>query len=139
MGNIYDWSRVIITCLPEYYKWNQWIFLQMYKRAWLIARKWLLIGVLLVKQCWPMSRPKAASAIAAAVQWNKRSYAVAFENYRLRGQALEDLETLDWPERTKSMQKNWIGRSEGAELEFPIEDSELKITVLPLAPIRFLA
>ncbi|MHB9019945.1 MAG: leucine--tRNA ligase [Minisyncoccota bacterium] len=130
MGNIYDWSRVIVTCLPEYYKWNQWIFLQMYKKGLAyrkkVAANWCpsCKTVLANEQA---EGGKCERCNTSVEQKEVTQWLLKITDYADR--LLEDLETLDWPERTKSMQKNWIGRSEGAELEFPIEDSELKITV----------
>jgi leucyl-tRNA synthetase len=130
MGNIYDWSRKVITCLPEYYKWNQWIFLQLYKKG-LAYRKKVLANwcpkcnsVLANEQaeggkCW---RCEGKVEQREVEQW-----LLKITDYADR--LIEDLEILDWPERTKTVQKNWIGRSEGAEIEFSIEDSELSIKV----------
>jgi len=129
-GNIYDWSRSIITCLPEYYKWNQWIFLQMYKKGLAYRKKAMANwcpkcnSVLANEQaeggkCWRCEGPVEQKEVE---QW-----LLKITDYADR--LLEDLETLDWPEKTKAMQKHWIGRSEGAEIDFPIEDSELKIKV----------
>ncbi len=129
-GNIYDWSRMIVTCLPEYYKWNQWIFLQMYKKGLAYRKKvtanWCpkCNSVLANEQaeggkCWRCDGPVEQKEVE---QW-----LLKITDYADR--LLEDLETLDWPEKTKAMQKHWIGRSEGAEIDFPIEESELKIKV----------
>ena len=129
-GNSYDWNRMIVTCLPEYYKWNQWIFLQMYKKGlayrkkaaanWCPSCKTVLANEQVVNG-------KCERCDTQVVQKEVEQWLLKITDYADR--LLEDLETLDWPERTKAMQKNWIGRSEGAELDFPIEDSELKIKV----------
>ncbi|MDD5547569.1 MAG: leucine--tRNA ligase [Candidatus Pacebacteria bacterium] len=130
MGNIYDWSRMIITCLPEYYKWNQWIFLKLFEKGLAYRKKapanWCdnCKSILANEQaeggkCWRCEGPVEQKEID---QWLLR-----ITDYADR--LLEDLDSLDWPERTKIMQKNWIGRSEGAEIEFPISNSNLKIKI----------
>jgi len=124
LGLSYDWSREIITCLPEYYKWNQWIFLQFYKKN-LAYRKEALVNycnscktVLANEQvinggCWRCHTPVELKNLE---QWFFKITSYAEE-------LLKDLENLNWPERVKVMQKNWIGKSEGTLIKFKIEDS----------------
>lgn len=130
MGNSYDWSRMIITCEPEYYKWNQLIFLKFFKKGLAYRKKatanWCpnCKSVLANEQaegnrCWRCEGPVEQKEIE---QWFLKITAYA-------DQLLEDLNLLDWPEKTKTMQRNWIGRSEGAEIEFPIADSNLRVKV----------
>ncbi|MDD5430619.1 MAG: leucine--tRNA ligase [Candidatus Pacebacteria bacterium] len=130
MGNMYDWSRMVVTCLPDYYKWNQWLFLKFFEKGLAYRKKALANwcpnckSVLANEQaegnkCWRCEGPVEQKEIE---QWFLK-----ITDYADR--LLEDLEPLDWPEKTKIMQKNWIGRSEGAEIEFPVEDSNLKIKI----------
>lgn len=123
LGLSYDWSREIATCLPEYYKWEQKIFIEMYKKG-LVYRKSSTVNwcpndqtVLANEQvvegkCW---RCETETTTRELDQWFLRTTAYAQE-------LLDDLDTLEgWPDRIKSMQRHWIGRSEGAEIEFGVD------------------
>jgi leucyl-tRNA synthetase len=133
MGFSYDWSREIATCDPEYYRWNQWFFLKMLERG-LAYRKNALVnwcnecGTVLANEqvvdgcCWRHeSTPVEQRAIE---QWFLRITDYADE--LLAG--IKDLED-GWPERVLLMQRNWIGRSEGAEVDFHLEGSGQPIRV----------
>jgi leucyl-tRNA synthetase len=133
MGFSYDWSREIATCDPEYYRWNQWFFLKMLQRG-LAYRKNALVnwcnecGTVLANEqvvdgcCWRHeSTPVEQRAIE---QWFLRITDYADE--LLAG--IKDLED-GWPERVLLMQRNWIGRSEGAEIDFHLEGSGQPIRV----------
>jgi leucyl-tRNA synthetase len=133
MGFSYDWSREIATCDPEYYRWNQWFFLKMLERG-LAYRKQALVnwcpdcGTVLANEqvvdgcCWRHeSTPVEQRAIE---QWFLRITAYADELLT----AIKDLED-GWPERVLIMQRNWIGRSEGAEIDFRLEDTGAPIRV----------
>lgn len=119
MGAIYDWSAEIITCGSDYYKWTQWMFLQMFK-AGLAYRKKVPANfcpscrtVLANEQVVDGKCERCDSEVEQKEieQWlfNTRKYA---------DELLDSLEGLDWPEKTKTMQRNWIGKSQGAEIEF---------------------
>jgi len=133
MGFSYDWSREVTTCDPEYYRWNQWFFLKMLERG-LAYRKNALVnwcnecGTVLANEqvvdgcCWRHeSTPVEQRAIE---QWFLRITDYADE--LLAG--IADLEG-GWPERVLLMQRNWIGRSEGAEIDFALDGSSEKIRV----------
>jgi leucyl-tRNA synthetase len=125
MGFGYDWSREISSCEPEFYRWNQWFFLKMLERG-LAYRKQALLNwcpecatVLANEQvvngcCWRHETTPVEQR--ALQQWFLKITAYADE-------LLEDLKTLEggWPERVLTMQRNWIGRSEGAEVDFRLE------------------
>ena len=133
MGFGYDWSREIATCDPEYYRWNQWFFLKMYERG-LAYRKEALLNwcpecatVLANEQvvngcCWRHETTPVEQR--ALKQWFLKITAYA-------DQLLDDLVDLEsgWPERVISMQRNWIGRSEGAEVDFKLDGSQDKIRI----------
>lgn len=131
LGISYDWSREINTCLPEYYKWNQWIFLKMFDRGLAYRKKsW-------VNWC-PRCRTVLANEQAAGgVCWRCDSTVEQKEmdHWFLKITAyarelLEGHEQLEkWPEHVLLMQKNWIGESEGALISFPLEDSGRGIDV----------
>src|SRR5271155_3219144 len=133
MGFIYDWSREVATCDPEYYRWNQWFFLKMLERG-LAYRKNALVnwcnecGTVLANEqvvdgcCWRHeSTPVEQRSIE---QWFLRITHYADELLA----ATKDLEA-GWPERVLLMQHNWIGRSEGAEIDFHLEGSGQPIRV----------
>jgi leucyl-tRNA synthetase len=125
MGAMYDWEREINTSDPEFYKYTQWIFLQMYKRG-LAHRKEMPIN-------WC---PNCKTGLANEEVINGRCERCETEITRkpmmqwmlkitqYADRLLEDLDTLDWPDKVKKMQANWIGRSEGAEIAFPLTDAE---------------
>lgn len=136
LGIAFDWSREVATCLPEYYKWTQWCFLQFYKKG-LAYRKKALANwcptcktILANEQvsdgtCWRCHKPVDKKEM---VQWFLK-----ITDYSQR--LLDGLDTLpEWPENIKTMQRNWIGRSEGLELDFKLEDSDEKLTVFTTRP-----
>jgi len=124
MGNVYDFSREIITANPEYYKWTQWMFLKMYE-AGLAYRKKALANwcpkdqaILANEQvidgkCW--RHPDTLVIQKEIEQW-------MFKITDYAEDLIDDLEKLNWPERTKLMQKNWIGKSKGALVKFSISN-----------------
>ncbi len=135
LGFSYDWDREVNTTDPKYYKWTQWIFLQLYKKG--LA----YISEVPVNWC-----PALGTVLANEEVINGKSERGGYPVYRrpLRqwmlkitayaDRLLEDLDELDWPESTKEMQRNWIGRSEGAEVDFPVVGLDEKITVFTTRP-----
>jgi leucyl-tRNA synthetase len=133
MGFSYDWSREVTTCDPEYYRWNQWFFLKMLERGLAYRKKSLVnwcseCGTVLANEqvvdgcCWRHeSTPVEQRAIE---QWFLRITQYADELLT----AIKDLED-GWPERVLIMQRNWIGRSEGAEIDFHLEGTGAPIRV----------
>ncbi|MBI4367356.1 MAG: leucine--tRNA ligase [Deltaproteobacteria bacterium] len=126
MGFAYDWSREVSTCEPDYYRWEQWVFLKLYARG-LAFRKRSAVNwcercqtVLANEQaeggiCWRCDGPVALRSME---QWFLR-----FPEYA--EVLLDDLAGLAaWPERVRAMQREWIGRSEGAFIQFPLEGRE---------------
>jgi leucyl-tRNA synthetase len=121
LGLGYDWAREVATCLPEYYRWNQWFFLRMYEKGLVYRKKskvnWcpLCATVLANEQvvdgcCWRHETTPVEQR--DLVQWFYRITAYAQE-------LLDGLDKLDgWPEKVRTMQRNWIGRSEGTEVDF---------------------
>jgi leucyl-tRNA synthetase len=123
-GCAYDWSREINSSSPEYYKWTQWFFLLLYKRGlayramgsqwWCDLCRTILANEQVVNGCcW--RHPDNPVSKKDLEQWHIKITAFA-------DALLDDLEKIDWPEPIKLMQRNWIGRSEGAELAFPVAD-----------------
>ena len=135
LGYAVDWSREINTSDPEYYKWTQWCFLQLYKKGLAYQAEsyqwWCPVDqtVLANEQvenghCWRCGHEVEKKKMK---QWFFKITAYADE-------LLEEIDSLDWPEKIKTMQKNWIGRSEGAELDFCIKNSDAKIRVFTTRP-----
>ena len=132
MGTSFDWSREVVTCDPAYYKWTQWLFLQFFK-AGLVYRKETAVNwcpkdktVLANEQVVDGKCERCDSEVVQKqmLQWN-----IKITDYAER--LIEDLDALDWPKEIKESQKNWIGRSEGAEIDFPLNiDSGVKRFVL---------
>jgi leucyl-tRNA synthetase len=142
MGFSYDWDRSLRTCDPDFYRWGQWIFLKFWERGlverkssavnWCPECKTVLANEQVVGEgvCW---RCKSVVEKRELEQWFLKITEYAQE-------LLDDLDTLTgWPERVKAMQANWIGRSEGAEVEFTLcdeagEPTERRITVFTTRP-----
>ena len=135
LGFSYDWTKEISTADPEYYKWTQWIFTQLYKHDLAYQKEqpqwWCETDntVLANEQveggkCWRCGNPVTKRNLK---QWFFRITAYADE-------ILEATDALDWTEMVKTMQKNWIGRSAGAEVEFTISGQDSKITVFTTRP-----
>ncbi|SNZ14780.1 leucine--tRNA ligase [Hydrogenobacter hydrogenophilus] len=130
LGFSYDWDREIATCDPEYYRWNQWLFLKFYEKG-LAYRKLAEVNwcpndqtVLANEQvidgrCWRCSTPVIRKEVPS---WYLKITAYA-------DRLLEDLKLLEgkWPERVISQQRNWIGRSEGALIKFYVDDIPIEI------------
>lgn len=125
-GFSYDWSREVTTCLPEYYRWNQWFFLKFYEKGLAYRKKGL------VNWCPKCATVLANEQVAGGVCWRHEDTPVEqrelsqwyFRTTAYAQQLLEDLDRLPgWPERVRTMQRNWIGRSEGAEVAFALAES----------------
>ncbi|MDP2938703.1 MAG: leucine--tRNA ligase [Candidatus Omnitrophota bacterium] len=123
----YDWAREVVSCLPEYYKWTQWIFLQLYKKGLAYKKKasvnWCpsCQTVLANEQVIDGECERCSSQVTLRdlEQW---FFKITEYSQRL----LDDLgELKNWPERVKAMQRNWIGRSQGVEIDFKVKDSDV--------------
>ena len=131
LGLSYDWDREVATCSEEYYKWMQWIFIQFYNRGlaykkenpvnWCPSCQTVLANEQVVDGC--CERCKSPVGKKNLSQWYLK-----ITDYAER--LLDNLDTLDgWPNKVKVMQKNWIGKSIGAEVEFKIKDYDETLTV----------
>jgi len=129
LGFAYDWDRELATCTPEYYRWEQWFFTRLmekglaYKKEadvnWCETDQTVLANEQVVDgKCWRCDNPVERKAIS---QWFIKITAYAQE-------LLDDLDTLtEWPEQVRTMQRNWIGRSEGATVRFPFRDTPIEV------------
>jgi leucyl-tRNA synthetase len=132
MGLSYDWSREVTTCLPEYYRWNQWLFLEMLKRDLAFRRKSK------VNWCPNCNTVLANEQVIAGCCWRHEDTLVEQRDltqwfFRITNYADELLDGLDnlegWPEKVRVMQRNWIGRSEGAEVTFAVDQCTDNMTI----------
>ena len=134
MGAMFDWSAEIKTCEEDYYKWTQWLFLQLYKKG-LAYRKEALVNwcpgcetVLANEQVIDGKCERCSNVVLRKdmTQW-------FFKITEYAEELLNDIDGLNWPEKTKAMQKNWIGRSTGCEINFECETGDT-ITVFTTRP-----
>ncbi|HDR0673935.1 TPA: leucine--tRNA ligase [Pasteurella multocida] len=139
LGFGFDWDRELTTCKPDYYKWEQWFFTELYKKG-LVYKKTSTVNwcpndetVLANEQvhegcCWRCDTPVEQKEIP---QWF-----IKITDYA--EQLLGDLDNLPlWPDQVKTMQRNWIGRSEGVEITFKLDNSEDSLTVYTTRPDTF--
>ncbi|MCK6258121.1 leucine--tRNA ligase [Fictibacillus sp. KIGAM418] len=135
LGFSYDWDREVNTTDPEYYKWTQWIFIQLYKKGLAyvdeVPVNWCeALGTVLANE--EVIDGKSERGGHPVVRKPMRQWMLKITAYADR--LLEDLEELDWPESLKEMQRNWIGRSEGAEVHFGIDGHDKQVTVFTTRP-----
>jgi len=136
LGLAYDWSRELATCTPDYYHWEQWLFIKLYEKG-LVYKKTSPVNwcphdltVLANEQvidgcCWRCDTPVERKEIP---QWFMK-----ITNYA--EELLAEIDNLeDWPEQVRTMQRNWIGRSEGVEIKFALEGSDEIVTVYTTRP-----
>ena len=122
MGAMFDWDSEVKTCMPDYYKWTQWIFVQLFKHG-LAYRKEAPVNwcpscntVLANEQVQEGCCERCGTEV---IRKNLTQWFFKITDYA--EELLRDLDKLDWPEKTKLMQKNWIGKSTGGEIEFEID------------------
>ncbi|MCP3807638.1 leucine--tRNA ligase [Paenibacillus sp. Lou8.1] len=135
LGFSYDWDREISTTDPDYYKWTQWIFIQLYKRGLAYVAEvpvnWCpALGTVLANE--EVIDGKSERGGHPVVRKPMRQWMLKITEYADR--LLDDLEELDWSESIKDMQRNWIGKSTGAEVRFPIEGYDEQLTVFTTRP-----
>lgn len=134
MGATFNWEYELITCNPDYYKWTQWLFIQLYKHGLayqkeapvnfcpscntIIANEQVVDGV--CERCG-----------STIVRKNMKQWFFKITDYA--EELLSGLDTIDWPEKTKALQRNWIGKSVGAEVDFKVEGTDEKLTVFTRA------
>jgi leucyl-tRNA synthetase len=135
-GISFDWSREVITCLPDYYKWTQWMFLKLFEHG--LAYR----GSAIVNWCPDCKTVLANEQVEQGKCWKCDSVVEEKELeqwfFRITDYAerlLEGLDRLDgWPENVKILQRNWIGKSQGVEIDFAIEGMDQKISVFTTRP-----
>jgi leucyl-tRNA synthetase len=130
LGSAYDWRRELSCCEPDYYRWTQWLFVQLHRAG------------LAYKQMAPVNWCPSCQTVLAneqaeggvcdrcgteVVKRDLEQWMFRITDYA--EQLIDDLDTVDWPERVKVMQRNWIGRSEGVEFDLAVKGSDTKIRV----------
>ncbi|MDM0876601.1 leucine--tRNA ligase [Clostridium perfringens] len=130
MGAMFNWDNEVVTCSPEYYKWTQWLFLKLYEKG-LAYRKKAPVNwcpscqtVLANEQVVDGACERCSTEVTKKdlTQW-------FFKITDYADELLDKLDGLDWPEKTVSMQKHWIGRSTGSQVNFKVKDSDLNFDV----------
>ena len=135
LGFSYDWDREFSTTDPEYYKWTQWIFIQLYKRGLAYVAEvpvnWCpALGTVLANEEVIDGRSERGNH--PVIRKPMRQWVLKITEYAER--LLQDLDELDWPESLKDMQRNWIGKSKGAEVRFVIDGHEEELVVFTTRP-----
>ncbi len=135
LGFSYDWDREVNTTDPKYYRWTQWIFLQLYKKGLAYVAEvpvnWCpALGTVLANEEVIDGRSERGNH--PVIRKPMRQWVLKITEYAER--LLADMDELDWPEGIKEMQRNWIGKSEGAEVTFRIDGTEEKVTVFTTRP-----
>lgn len=136
LGFAYDWDRSVATCMPDYYKWMQWIFIQFYKKGlaykkenpvnWCPSCQTVLANEQVVDGACERCKTKVGKKNLSQWYFKITDYA---------DRLLNNLEELHgWPSKVKTMQKNWIGKSIGAEVAFPIDGSDKKLKIFTTRP-----
>ncbi|WP_373897678.1 leucine--tRNA ligase [Haloimpatiens sp. FM7315] len=130
MGAMFNWDHEVVTCRPEYYKWTQWVFLKLFEKGlayrkkapvnWCPSCNTVLANEQVVDGC--CERCSTEVTKKDLTQWFLKITDYAEE-------LLNNLDSLDWPEKTKAMQKHWIGKSTGAEVTFKVDNSSLSFDV----------
>jgi leucyl-tRNA synthetase len=135
IGCMYDWNSELMTCIPEYYKWNQWLFLQLYKKG-LAYRKKAPVNwcpndqtVLANEQ---VQDGKCERCGTEVIQRNLSQW--FFKITEFAEELLQGLDTINWPDKTKLMQRNWIGKSIGADVDFRVDGSNELIKIFTTRP-----
>ncbi len=130
MGAMFNWDHEVVTCRPDYYKWTQWLFLKLFEKG-LAYRKKAPVNwcpscntVLANEQVVDGFCERCSTEVTKK---NLTQWFLKITDYA--DELLEKLDTLDWPEKTKSMQKHWIGKSTGADVTFKVVDSDVDFSV----------
>ncbi|QEK12044.1 leucine--tRNA ligase [Crassaminicella thermophila] len=136
LGISYDWDREVATCCPDYYKWTQWIFLQFYKNGLAYKKQYAVnwcpsCETVLANEQVVGGRCERCDSLVGKKELDQWYFKITDYAEKL----LEDIEKLEgWPEKVKTMQKNWIGKSVGAEVEFKIDGSDKILNVFTTRP-----
>ena len=132
---VYDWDREVVTCDPDYYKWTQWIFVKLFENGLAYEKEFPINWCPSCKTGLANEEVvdgKCERCGATVTKKNLRQWMLKITNYAER--LLTDLDKLDWPEKVKKMQTEWIGKSYGAEIDFKVDGSDETIKVYTTRP-----
>ncbi|MGB5894036.1 MAG: leucine--tRNA ligase, partial [Ignavibacteriaceae bacterium] len=131
IGCMYDWDSELMTCDPKYYRWNQWLFLQLYKKGFAYRKKapvnWCPKDQTVLANEQVQSDGSCERCGTIVIQKNLSQWFFKITDYA--EELLQGLDKINWPDKTKLMQRNWIGKSVGAEVTFLVDgyDEEIKV------------
>ncbi len=136
IGCMYDWNSELMTCDPKYYKWNQWLFLQLYKKGLAYRKKapvnWCPKDQTVLANEQVQSDGTCERCGTTVIQKNLSQWFFKITDYA--EELLDGLDKINWPDKTKLMQRNWIGKSVGAEVTFLINGCDEEIKVFTTRP-----
>ncbi len=136
IGCMYDWDSELMTCDPKYYKWNQWLFLQLYKKGLAYRKKapvnWCPKDQTVLANEQVQSDGTCERCGTTVIQKNLSQWFFKITDYA--EELLAGLDKINWPDKTKLMQRNWIGKSVGAEVTFLIDGGDEEIKVFTTRP-----
>lgn len=136
VGISFDWSREVASCLPDYYKWTQWMFIQMFKRGLAVRKKSWVNWDPVDKTVLANEQVKNGYAERSGAKVEKKELVGwYFKITDYADQLIDDLDKLpEWPDNVKTMQREWIGRSHGLEVDFVIEETGEKLPIFTTRP-----
>jgi leucyl-tRNA synthetase len=136
IGCMYDWNAELMTCEPKYYKWNQWLFLRLYKKGLAYRKKapvnWCPKDQTVLANEQVGSDGTCERCGTAVIQKNLFQWFFKITDYA--EELLDGLDKINWPDKTKLMQRNWIGKSTGAEITFNVDGNNESINVFTTRP-----
>ncbi|MGH4050720.1 MAG: leucine--tRNA ligase [Clostridium sp.] len=131
MGAMFNWDHEVVTCRPDYYKWTQWLFLKLFEKGLAYRKKapvnWCPSCNTVLANEQVLVDGSCERCGTEVTKKNLTQWFLKITDYAQ--ELLDDLEPLDWPEKTKSMQKHWIGKSTGADVTFKVVDSDIDFSV----------
>ena len=131
MGAMFNWDHEVVTCRPDYYKWTQWLFLKLFDKGLAYRKKapvnWCPSCNTVLANEQVLGDGSCERCGTVVTKKNLTQWFLKITDYA--EELLQKLDTLDWPEKTKAMQKHWIGKSTGSDVDFKVVDSEVAFSV----------
>lgn len=134
IGAMWDWDKKVVTSTPEYYQWTQWVFLELYKKGLAYKKKAPVNWCPSCQTVLANEQVQDGKCERCKSEVTKKDLAQWFFKITDYSERLLDHSQLDWPQKTKVMQKNWIGRKEGIEITYKVKDSDQEVTVFTTRP-----
>ncbi len=139
IGAMYDWSKEVVTCQPDYYKWTQWVFLELYKKGLAYRKEAPVNWCGSCQTVLANEQVKEGLCERCDSEGTQKNLSQWFFNIRSYAEDLLQHDGLDWPEKTILMQQNWIGRSEGVTYKQKVKDMDLEFESYDSVPQTFMA